>query len=192
MPHRITLKLSIALLVLVCTAISMRAREAALTEEDRNLKAVTGFWEAFNRGDVPAALGFWADPAMNAGREVPRAFVGKILEDIRTRTPDVHFAVEEMVAVKENVIVRGEYSGTHLGVSQLPIDGGLLVGVPPTGKRFVVQHIHWFKLKNGLIRDHRATRDDLGMMIQLGLITPPTEYQRSNSSCRNQEEEGQS
>jgi predicted ester cyclase len=171
-PHGIALKVSVGLLVLaVSTAIL--AQEAALTEEDRNLKVVKGYWEAFNRGDVPAAVAFWADPVTNAGSEVPRAFIGKILEDIRARTPDVHFAVEEMVAVKENVIVRGEYSGTHLGIAQLPIDGGLLVGVPPTGKKFAVQHIHWFKVKNGLIVDHRATRDDLGMMIQLGLISPP-------------------
>jgi predicted ester cyclase len=174
MPHRIALKVSVGLLVfVVSTAISSRTQEAALTEEDRNLKVVKGFWEAFNRGDVPAALVFWADPVMNAGREVPRAFIGKIFEDIRTRTPDIHFTAQEMVAIKENVIVRGEYSGTHLGIAQLPIDGGLLVGVPPTGKKFVVQHIHWFKVKNGLIVDHRATRDDLGMMIQLGLISPP-------------------
>jgi predicted ester cyclase len=175
-PHGIALKVSVGLLVLaVSTAILAQAQEAALTEEDRNLKVVKGFWEAFNRGDVPAAVAFWADPVRNAGREVPRAFIGKIFEDIRTRTPDVHFTVEEMVGVKENVIVRGEYSGTHLGIAQLPIDGGLLVGVAPTGKKFVVQHIHWFKLKNGLIADHRATRDDLSMMIQLGLISRPGE-----------------
>jgi predicted ester cyclase len=173
-PPDLRLKVSVGLLVLALSpAIFSRTVEVALTEEDRNLKTVNGFWEAFNRGDVPAALGFWADPVTNAGREVPRAFIGKILEDIRTRTPDVHFTVEEMVAAEENVIVRGEYSGTHLGIAQLPIDGGLLVGVPPTGKKFVVQHTHWFKLKNGLIADHRASRDDLGMMIQLGLIIPP-------------------
>jgi predicted ester cyclase len=174
MPNRIPLKVMIGLLVLsASTAMLSRAQEGALPEEDRNLKAVKGFWEAFNRGDVPVALAFWSDPVMNSGREVPRAFIGKIIDDIRARSPDVHFAVEEMVAVRENVIVRGEYSGTHLGIAQLPIDGGLLVGVPPTGKKFVVQHIHWFKLKNGLIVDHLATRDDLGMMIQLGLITSP-------------------
>jgi predicted ester cyclase len=143
-----------------------------MTEEDRNLKVVKAYWEAFNRGDMPAALTFWSDPVLNLGREVPRTFIGKIFEDIRTRTPDIHFAVEEIVAVNANVIVRGEYSGTHLGIAQLPIDGGMLVGVPPTGKKFTVQHIHWFKLKQGLIAEHRATRDDLGMMVQLGLITP--------------------
>jgi predicted ester cyclase len=174
MPKRIALEVSVGLLALaVSTAILSRGQEAALTEEERNLKAVKGFWDAFNRGDVPAALAFYADPVVNAGKEVPRAFIGKILEDIRTRTPDIHFTVEEIVAVGENVIVRGEYSGTHLVIAQLPVDGGLLVGVPPTGKKFVVQHIHSFKLKHGLITEHRATRDDLGMMIQLGLINPP-------------------
>jgi len=80
-----------------------------MTEEDRNLKVVKAYWEAFNRGDAPAALAFWTDPVLNAGREVPRAFIGKIFEDLRTRTPDIRFAVKEIVAVKENVIVRGEY-----------------------------------------------------------------------------------
>jgi predicted ester cyclase len=65
------------------------------------------------------------------------------------------------------------YSGTHRGVSRLPIDGGLLVGVAPTGKQFSVQHIHWYTLKDGLIVEHRASRDDVGMMVQLGLIVPP-------------------
>jgi predicted ester cyclase len=173
MPNRIILRATAGLLALAVGTAILSAREAALTEEDRNLDAVKGFWAAFNRGDVPAALAFYADPVTNAGKEVPRAFIGKIIEDIRTRTPDVHFTVDEMVAVRDNVIVRGEYSGTHLGIAQLPVDGGLLVGVPPTGKKFVVQHIHWFKLRTGLIADHRATRDDLGMMIQLGLISRP-------------------
>ena len=44
-----------------------------------------------------------------------------------------------------------------------------MVGVPPTGKKFTVQHIHWFKLKEGLIAGHRPTRDDLSMMVPLGL-----------------------
>jgi predicted ester cyclase len=151
----------------------LKAQQSLMTEEDRNLEVVKAYWEAFNRGDVPAALAFWTDPLLNLGREVPRAFIGKIFEDIRTRTPDIHLAVEEIVAVHENVIVRGEYSGTHLGIAQMPIDGGLLVGVPPTGKKFTVQHIHWFKLRDGLIAEHRAVRDDLGMMVQLGLISPP-------------------
>lgn len=44
--------------------------------------------------------------------------------------------------------------------------------VAPTGKSFSVLHTHWFKLKDGLIVEHRATRDDLGMSRQLGLLPP--------------------
>jgi len=47
--------------------------------------------------------------------------------------------------------VRLTVSGTHLGVGRLPVNGGLLVGVAPTGKHYSVQHIHWFTLRDGLI-----------------------------------------
>ena len=32
-------------------------------------------------------------------------------------------------------------------------------------------HIHRYKLRDGKIVDHYATRDDIGMMVQLGLLT---------------------
>jgi predicted ester cyclase len=53
-------------------------------------------------------------------------------------------------------------------------DGGLLKDVPPTGKSFSVQHIHWYRLRNGKVAEHTANRDDVGMMVQLGLIKRPT------------------
>jgi hypothetical protein len=36
-----------------------------------------------------------------------------------------------------------------------------------------VQHTHWYKLRDGQIIEHTATRNDVGMMRQLGLL-PPT------------------
>jgi hypothetical protein len=33
-----------------------------------------------------------------------------------------------------------------------------------------VQHIHWLTLRDGLIVEHRACRDDVGRMNQLGLM----------------------
>jgi predicted ester cyclase len=43
-------------------------------------------------------------------------------------------------------------------------------GLPATHKRFETQQIHWYKLRDGKVVDHYATRDDLGMMKQLGLL----------------------
>jgi hypothetical protein len=38
-----------------------------------------------------------------------------------------------------------------------------------------VQHIHWYVLENGLLVEHWANRDDVGMMQQLGLL-PETKF----------------
>jgi len=71
-----------------------------------------------------------------------------------------------------SVVVRCRVSGTHEGVGRIPVNGGMLVGVTPTHKHFEVQHIHWYKLRDGMIIDHYANRDDMDMMRQLGLLPP--------------------
>ena len=45
-------------------------------------------------------------------------------------------------------------------------------GVAPTGKFFQVQHMHMFRVLDGLIAEHFANRDDVEMMRQLGLLIP--------------------
>jgi predicted ester cyclase len=47
---------------------------------------------------------------------------------------------------------------------------GMPVGTPPTGKRFEVMHVHWYRLRDGQTVEHWANRDDLGMLRQLGLL----------------------
>jgi predicted ester cyclase len=76
--------------------------------------------------------------------------------------------IEEMAAEGDSVIVRCRVSGTHRGIGRLPVNGGKLVGVEPSGNHFEVQHIHWYKIRDGRFVDHYAVRDDLGMMAQLG------------------------
>ena len=63
--------------------------------------------------------------------------------------------------------------GTHRGTSRLPVGGGMLVGVQPTGRTFEVQHIHMYRFRDGKIAEHFANRDDVGMMRQLGPLPPP-------------------
>jgi predicted ester cyclase len=155
-----------------------RGNKKPMSEQEINIEAVRTYSDAFNRRDIEAAIKSFAEPTRNHGRVVPRAGIARVLQDIYTRFPDVHLSIERIVATGDEVIVLQNYSGTHRGVGQLPVDGGLLVGVPPTGKHFSVQHIHWYTLKDGLIVDHRANRDDAGMMIQLGLIVPPAASER--------------
>lgn len=136
----------------------------------RNLALARGFTEALGRGEIDAAIAYFAPDASNFGRPVSREGFRKILDDIHTTFPDWKMEVVDSVASADSVVLRCKVSATHRGVGKLPINGGLLVGVPPSGRHFEVQHIHSFKLRDGKIVDHYATRDDLGMMQQLGLL----------------------
>ena len=46
--------------------------------------------------------------------------------------------------------------------------------IAPTGRRFAVRQVHMLRLADGQIREHWAVRDDLGVLIQLGALKPPT------------------
>ena len=141
-----------------------------MTPSEANRQLVQDQWDTFNRGDMAGAAELFAEDTCNHGRPVGRAGVLAVLKDIQTTFPDVHFEPIAYVTDGEWVAVRGMFSGTHRGVGWIPVNGGMLVGVQPTGRRFEVQHIHMVQVRGGKIVEHFANRDDLGMMQQLGLL----------------------
>lgn len=147
-----------------------------MTREEQNIQIIRRWCEAWNRHDVEAVTAMHPEDFENHGRVVGHAGVTRVLGDILERFPDVRLTIEEIIATGDDVVVRLTYAGTHLGVGRLPIDGGFMIGVAPTGRTFAVQHIHWFTLRDGLISRHRASRDDAGMLVQLGLIPPPPAF----------------
>jgi predicted ester cyclase len=76
--------------------------------------------------------------------------------------PDHRFDVEHIAADGETVAVLGTCTGTHEGE---------LMGIAPTGKRFAAPQSHWLRVVEGKVAEHRAVRDDLGMLRQLGVMT---------------------
>jgi predicted ester cyclase len=57
-------------------------------------------------------------------------------------------------------------NGTH--------EGGLPPGSPATHKPFAVKHVHLIRFaEDGKAIEHSAVRDDLGMVMQIGLLPPP-------------------
>lgn len=154
-------------------AIPCRHRRFSLNTTETNRLIAEQFNEAFNRGDLDAAASRFADDCQNHGRKVGRAGVRTVLGEIKTNFPDAKLTTLNCVAEGEWVVVRCTYSGTHRGSSRFPVDGGMLVGVQPTGRTFEVQHIHMYRVLDGKIAEHFASRDDVGMMRQLGLLPPP-------------------
>ena len=88
----------------------------------------------------------------------------KTFEWLLAAFPDFRCEIEEILAEGDRVAARVTMSGTHEGE---------FVGVPPTGKRFSVRQVHWFRLADGKLVERWAVRDDLGMLQQLGAIAPP-------------------
>jgi predicted ester cyclase len=79
--------------------------------------------------------------------------------------PDLHMKIEAMIIEGDTVAVMVLSEGTNLG----PLNGV----VPPTGKRFSARQSHWYRVRDGKLAEHWATREDLAAMLQLGVIQPP-------------------
>lgn len=142
-------------------------------EQARNSDVLRALGEAWNRHDIDAVMGFWATGTPDSGHPIDPQAMRLTIADIQATFPDARLDTEELVAVDDYVIIRRTFSGTHLGVGRRPVNGGMLVGVAPTGMKFAVQQIHWYTLRGGRIVHHYSNRDDLGMMVQLGLLSLP-------------------
>lgn len=75
--------------------------------------------------------------------------------------PNNRHEVEVVVALDDKVVLRCTLTSTHEGP---------FMGILPTGRKIEVNEIHIYRLKDGKAVEHRAGRDDLGAMRQLGVI----------------------
>ena len=83
---------------------------------------------------------------------------------------DVHEAIAEGDLVALHVTMRGTQSGEH---TVYDAAGELVQRLPASGRPFAVTQTHWFRLRDGLVVEHWANRDDLTMGMQLGWFGPP-------------------
>ena len=121
--------------------------------------------QLFNQGNLSVAdeviapdfINHAAPPGSNRGPESMR----QLITMLSTAFPDMHYAVEELVAEGDTVVARVTVSGTHRGPFQ---------GIPPTGRSIRQAQMHFIRLRDGKAVEHRAVRDDLGVMRQLGVI----------------------
>jgi predicted ester cyclase len=79
---------------------------------------------------------------------------------LRDAFSDLRFELQETVAEGDTVMVAAVMTGRHTG----PFNG-----IPPTGRPIAHKQMHIFTIADGEITRHRAVRDDLGLLLQLGL-----------------------
>ena len=121
------------------------------------------FAEVWNAGREAAIDEFIAegaagnDPDFGAGRAAFR----EQWRQWRHGFPDLHFAVEDVIAEGDQVLTRWTLTGTHTGE---------FLGVAPTGRRVEVSGMSLDRIENGIIAAGFDGWDALGLLRQLGLI----------------------
>jgi len=83
---------------------------------------------------------------------------------LRSAFPDFKITIDEVVVSGDKVWARQRGGGTNLGT---------FAGHPPTGIKAFIDVIDLIRIEDGKIVEHWGVPDQLGMMMQLGHITPP-------------------
>ena len=139
---------------------------------DENKDLVRRQFELLSRGDVEDAASLWSSESYNHGRRTDPKGILSVYASLRS-LHESH-TLHEIVAEGDWVAVRSTCSGVHSATPTIPVNGGMFVGLEPTGRSYSVQHIHLFKIVNGKIAEHWANRDDLGAARQIGLESAPS------------------
>ncbi len=90
--------------------------------------------------------------------------VKQTVRRLRSMFRDLRFEVEDEIAEGDKVVQRVTMSGRQTGA---------LMGREPTGKPFAVRHVYIWRIADDKIVEHWGSRDDLGMLMQLGLLPAP-------------------
>jgi ketosteroid isomerase-like protein len=140
-----------------------------MSEANKNLVR-RHFEEIWNRRDLTVCEEIMAvDYTENAAAPFAMSSPGKVngpaamrgsVAWLTAQYPDIHMELESIVAEDDLVAVRVISTGTNLG----RVDGG---------KPFRARQSHWFRVSDGQLCEHWATRDDLTTMLQLGVIQAP-------------------
>lgn len=137
---------------------------------ETNKAIVRRIWEeVFNQRNLaladelltPDSINYEAPPGIT--RDGPES-LKQIVQMLTAAFPDHYMTVEDMIAEGDKVVTRTTFSGTHQGA---------FMGIPPTGKHFTQQQVHIVRVVDGKAVEHRAVRDDVSMMQQLGVIPGP-------------------
>jgi steroid delta-isomerase-like uncharacterized protein len=122
----------------------------------------------FTKGDLGAVDAFLAEDFVNhdppfgatSDREGMRA-AGVMF---RAAFPDWHSDRGLIIGEGDLVVEQFTASGTQRGE---------IMGVPATGRTVTLNGINVFRVRDGRIVERWGRLDDLGLLSQLGLVTPP-------------------
>lgn len=141
--------------------------------EQQNVAVIRALLERLNAGDVDGATEFIAEDLVDHNSAAPapgrmgfKILHGKIMHGAFSDLRVVH---EAIIATDDMVVTRVRLDATSTGP---------FMGIPPTGQPITSGGIEMYRLRDGIVVEHWAQFDLLGLMRQLGAIvalpiTPP-------------------
>lgn len=116
--------------------------------------------EIWNQGRLDVADEIFASTYIHPGQTIAGPGGSqRVVEKYRRAFPDIEFRVEDLIAEGDRVVARLTFRGTHLG----PFDDFL-----PTARRFEVEAIGIFQIRDGRLSEHWGVFDFYGLVRQLG------------------------
>jgi len=92
---------------------------------------------------------------------------------LRSAFADPRWSIEDTAVTDDLVALRTTMSGRQVGTFvTYDADGRPEQAMPSRGRTFAVHQTHWFRLADGLIVEHWADRDDLGLAVACGWVPP--------------------
>jgi steroid delta-isomerase-like uncharacterized protein len=156
---------------LTCVIIHIDPRESRMStaEVTSNKATFSRFHAATNSGDAEAIskmIDDVVDPNVLFHAPVPSDLTGaqalkQVWEVLLRAFPDIHVAVEDVIAEGDKVVSRNTVTGTHQGEYR---------GLAPTGKSITYNEIFIFRFAGGRIVEIWGVVDAYSQMQQLGLI----------------------
>jgi predicted ester cyclase len=96
---------------------------------------------------------------------------------LRTAFAGLNYDIHHAIADGGLVAVNSTMNGRHVApIAFYTDEASIDVVFPATNKTFAMTQSHWFRIEEGMIREHWANRDDLGTGKQLGWIPPTPIY----------------
>jgi len=106
----------------------------------------------------------FVDHFAQPGTPPTREGLKQTLKALKTAFPDIRYTIEKSIACDDQVVHYASATGTMKGD---------FMGIPATGKRASWTEIHIGKVANGRLTEHWAVVDQLGMLVQLGVVPAP-------------------
>ena len=135
---------------------------------EENKATIRRFIDGWNNRDWAAVLDTvndnFVDHAALPGTSPGKDGIVPGLELFCRAFPDLHFTIENLIAEGDKLAGYGVLTGTNQGE---------MFGIPPTGKSIRVESLDLVRFENGKQSEHWGLFDQMGMMVQLGLVPPP-------------------